>query len=136
MSDRGDDDARAKRHGWTAPANPLEAAQGYRTQVSIASRAHYMLARRNGVAHRALGVTAVALTSGVAGFAFAQPGRTMTYILGAISTIAAAVAAVQTVLNLAEIARRHQEAGIEYAALRRRFDLMLLGESDDTLADL
>jgi hypothetical protein len=95
-----------------------------------------MLAKRNGAGHRALGVTAVALTSGVAGFAFAQPGRTMTYIPGAISTVAAAVAGVQTVLNLAETARRHQEAGIEYAALRRRFDVMLLGESDYKLADL
>jgi hypothetical protein len=109
----------------TAPVDALDAAHQHRTQSAISSRAHYILASRAERTQRILGILVVSLGSVSAGFAFADPGRTLTYAIGTFSTLAVICAGLQALW--AQTPMRHREAGRQYASIRRQLDLLVLG---------
>jgi hypothetical protein len=102
----------------------------------INQRSHYILAEREERRRRRLGLPATVIASFVAVFTFAKPSSTIVYVVGGLATISAMLIAAQTYLGPAEAARQHHQAGVEFGTLKRKFDLLLLRDDQETLHGL
>jgi hypothetical protein len=108
----------------------LLSVKEYRHNAAVVGRAHFMAWERNSLRNRLFGGTVVAITAvvGTAIFGTIQqdPDLHWRILAGTISIAATVLAALQTYLNFAERAEKHQEAGSGYAKIRRQFDLLAI----------
>jgi hypothetical protein len=122
---------------FTAPKSPWDAANVSRTQAIINCRAHYLAAEQQERLRVRLGAPATIIAAVVAAFSFATPGGVWVYVIGGSATVGAVLVGLQTFLNLSDRARNHRAAGIQFGAVRRRFDLALMrGDGPHVIAAL
>lgn len=124
--DKGAGSVEAPR-SWTAKESALLSSWGRRAEA--AKHAHYLLATRLRRRNLLLGVPAVAASAIVGTSLFASLADEtndlvpeLRIAIGALSLVAAVLAAMQTFLRFAERSERHIQAGDWYAAITRKID--------------
>jgi hypothetical protein len=106
--------------------------------IRIFQVAHLLAAAHYQRLHRLLGVPVTVLTAAVSTSIFATMGEgdsksegVLLMAAGIISALTAILSGVNTFLNYAELAAKHQAAGNKYGKLRRRVDeIMALGYTE------
>jgi hypothetical protein len=120
---------------WDEHAEAL--LRDWRNRLAAAVEAHYKRASRLRRRNLWLGVPTVILSSSVGTALFASlshreaVSNSTKMALGAVSTLAAILAAMQTFLRFGERAEKHVVAGDWYAAIRRDVDQLLALSPDD-----
>lgn len=114
-------------------------ASQWRNGVRIAHIAHSRSAARFADRNRWLGVPAVLLATIAGGSGLSTLGSTdawVSWVAGLSGVGAAALASAQTFLNDDARAEQHRRFAAAYGDLRRRLDLLLAADPDDTTATL
>jgi len=109
--------------GWRPEAEAL--LQHWRDRIYAAQSAYYLEATRYRRWHYLLGIAVVVLSTIVSSSAFAERGGGFslpTVMIGALGSLAAMLAGLQTFLKLSESAALHGVAAEGYAAIRREIE--------------
>ena len=118
-------------------------AEKYQRYTIIKCNAHYRASEIYSNKRLYLGVPATILSTVVATSIFASLSKGATSFLisfatGALSVVAAVLAALQTLLRYSELSTEHRRAAVSYESVRRRIDIFLLtyNQTDDREAAL
>lgn len=108
----------------------LEQVNRVRVRAHRAARAHYLSSKSAGAQHTRLGIPAILLSTLVGSTIFGSlagsPSTILVVVTGLASLVVGGLSALQTFFGFEERAQQHRVAGAEYAALKRRLDLLAL----------
>jgi hypothetical protein len=107
--------------------NERELADAWYSRVVWTQHGHYVAALHFTRRHRLLGGLTVLFTAAVGTSAFATISKQvdLSALTGALSVLAALLAALQTFLSYGERADKHRVAGASYGVVGRSFELLL-----------
>jgi hypothetical protein len=102
-------------------------ADRYQKLCHIAARAHYLSSAAFANRGKAVGIPASLLAVGVGTtftkFTDTAFGQSSTPMIAVVSSLAAAITAIQGVLNYSDRSSDHKAAGAKYSAMRRKFEI-------------